>query len=210
MSSKKRSRKIKFKDERIKNLVKNWTAKQNWQIEDFAVFLSLINITTPVELSSYDDASVTTVICHEVESGKNVLIQLSDGDNADKPSTITVVGHNRAEIYETNTHTELESTPKVDLRYVTLNDGVKKTVFLLYNGLPLAIKSIEGKEEVSFSKVTNKLEYKDERTEIVFNMTTQRYTIILQGDEEKLEKTDLLEMIRNARSKITSLRNLQL
>lgn len=207
MSSKKRSR-IKFKDERIEDLVNSWTSKLNWQIEDFAIFLSLINITEPVELSSYDETSVTTIVCHEVESGKNVLIQLSDGDNADKPSTITVVGHHMAEIYETNSHTELESTPKVDLRCVTLNDGVKKTVFLFYNGLPVAIKSIEGKEEVSFSKLTNKWEYKDGKIEIVFNLTTQRYTIVLTGDEEKLERTDLLEMIRNARSKVTSLMNL--
>lgn len=208
MSSKKRSRKIIFRDERSKSIVEEWTTKQGWQIDDFATFLSLVRVSLPIEINCLDDETVNTIIGHQIDLNEDVLIHLVLETTNEKPSTITVSKSKKAEIYEVIHKSDRNTTPKVDIRYITFNDGVKKIVFLLYHQLPYAVKCIEGKEEVSISRLSKRWKYKNETMEIVFNIHTRKYSITLQGEEGDIKDVDLLELIRKARKKVSNLNHL--
>lgn len=98
----------------LKELITNWTQNEGWEYENFADFIELIGVTTPVKLSEFDEKS-NSFKCSNV-LGKEISISLLFGDWMDFCSQILITHGGESRRYNINTNSKKgKSVPTVTL-----------------------------------------------------------------------------------------------
>lgn len=109
----------------IRDLITEWINNEGWRFENFADFVNLIGLQTPVKLSNLDQENHSFQCCDALN--KEVLLSLKFGDFLDYSPEIRITSGEETKIYVPNTHFSGEETiPAVTLegRIIT-RDGKK-------------------------------------------------------------------------------------
>ena len=116
---------ISYEDDRIYTLITNWTQNEGWKFDNFADFLELIGLKTPVILKNLNPKTNSfECIC---ANDTMVEIKLRFGDGFDYCSEIHLIKGNQELCYSINTNMIEETTiPKVTLEYRVITTLTKK------------------------------------------------------------------------------------
>lgn len=110
----------------IQKEITNWIGVEKWSFIDFAAFIELIGIKTPVRISC--ESGNTTFKCITATNNK-VLISLVSGDWIDSPSKIVVTEGQETRWYRINKNVKKGKTiPKVTLSCRIIEKGGKTLI----------------------------------------------------------------------------------
>lgn len=99
----------------LKELITKWARNEGWEFENFADFIELIGVKTPVKLGEYDEENHSFKCVTALNT--EIRISLFFGDWIDFCSEIRVTEGEETRRYITNTNTEKgKSVPKVTLQ----------------------------------------------------------------------------------------------
>lgn len=109
----------------LKDLITKWTRNEGWEFENFADFIELIGVKTPVKLSEYNEKSNSFKCITAL--GTEMSISLFFGDWIDFCSQIFVTEGEETRRYITNTNSEKgKSVPQVTLQGRNIKRGGKE------------------------------------------------------------------------------------
>ena len=106
----------------LKELITKWTRNEGWKFKDFATFVELIGVKTPVKLSNWDEEKYSFKCVTALNT--EVTIHIRFGDWIDFCSELWVTEGEETRKYITNRNSEKGKTvPKVTLqgRIITRN-----------------------------------------------------------------------------------------
>ena len=112
-------------NDRISTLISNWTQNEGWKYDNFADFLELIGLKTPVTLKNLNPKTNS----FECVSANDSLteIKLRFGDGFDYCSEIHLIKGNQELCYSVNTNMDDGTTlPRVTLEYRIITTLTKK------------------------------------------------------------------------------------
>ncbi len=89
---------------KLKKFITDWTQNEGWEFENFADFIELIGVKTPVKLSEFDEDD-NSFKC-TTANGTEVSISLFFGDLFDFCSKILITYGEESKYYITNTNSE--------------------------------------------------------------------------------------------------------
>ncbi len=109
----------------LRELITKWTQNEGWEFENFADFIELIGVKTPVKLSEYNEKNASFKCITAL--GTEISISLLFGDWIDFCSQISVTDGEETRHYITNTNSEKgKSVPQVTLQSRNIKRGGKE------------------------------------------------------------------------------------
>lgn len=99
----------------LKELITKWTRNEGWEFENFADFIELVGVKTPVKLSEWDEESKSFKCVTALNT--EIRISLFFGDWIDFCSEIRITDGDETKCYITNSNSKKgKSVPKVTLQ----------------------------------------------------------------------------------------------
>lgn len=109
----------------LRELITKWTRNEGWEFENFADFMELIGVKTPVKLSEYNEQNASFKCITAL--GTEMSIVLFFGDWIDFSSQICLTEGEETRRYTTNTNSEKgKSVPQVTLEGRNIKRGGKE------------------------------------------------------------------------------------
>lgn len=109
---------------KLKELITNWTKNEGWEFDDFAEFVKLAKVETPIKLSKLDEKK-RSFMC-VTASGNEICIELYFGDGSDFCSELRVTEGEVTKRYIINPNLPKgKSVPRVTLQSKTIRRSGK-------------------------------------------------------------------------------------
>lgn len=125
MVSAKAKNKVLCDTSELKELITKWTQNEGWKFKDFATFVELIGIKTPIKLSDWNEEKYSFKCVTALNT--EVTIHICFGDWIDFCSELWVTEGEETRRYITNSNFEKGKTvPKVTLKERTITRNGKK------------------------------------------------------------------------------------
>lgn len=120
-----RNKEVKCDTPALRQLITEWTRNEYWEFENFADFLELVGVKTPVKLSQLDEEKHSFKCVTELNT--EIGIELLIGDHHDFCSRIFITKGEKETCYVTNTnYNKGETVPKATLLYRKIKKSGKE------------------------------------------------------------------------------------
>lgn len=102
--------------EELKDFISLWTINEGWEFEDFADFMELIGIKTPVKLSQYDKEKYSFQCVTALNTKMGISLVFGDGIDYCSEIRVTEGEEKRCYFINTNDVGQKKSAPKATLQ----------------------------------------------------------------------------------------------